>query len=123
MWSEPHLYRYRRGVVAGARVPRKVRFVRDAHGRVWTVHSRFEWVDPIAEEEFEHDVSGGRVGAIIMVVILFVLLMAFVLLTPSTVVFPPWLATAFVLLVLFFPARWLIRRSWTLVAETAGGQG
>ena len=97
------------------------RLVRDREGRIWTVHSRMEWADPEAEEEFEHDVSGGRVGAIIMVVVLFVLLVAFVVLTPSTVVFPNWLAFAFVLLVLFFPARWLVRRPWTLIAETAGG--
>ena len=102
-------------------MPRRVRMVHGADGRTWSVHSRFEWTDPVTEEEFEHDVSGGRVGAIIMVVVLFVLLIAFVLLTPSTVVFPSWLALAFVLLVLFFPARWLVRRPWTLVAETPGG--
>jgi len=97
------------------------RLVRDREGRMWTVHSRIEWADPESDEEFEHDVSGGRVGAIIMVVVLFVLLIAFVVLTPSTVVFPNWLALAFALLVLFFPARWLVRRPWTLIAETPGG--
>ena len=56
-----------------------------------------------------------------MVIVLFVLLIAFVLLTPSTVVFPGWLGLAFVLLLVFFPARWLVRRPWTLVAETPGG--
>jgi len=102
-------------------MPQKVRVVHGADGRAWKVHSRFEWTDPVAEEEFEHDVSGGRVGAIVMVVVLFVLLITFVLATPDTIVFPGWLALAFVLLVLFFPARWLIRRPWTLVAETPGG--
>jgi hypothetical protein len=97
------------------------RVVRGADGRMWDVHSRLEWADPVREEEFEHDVSGGRVGAVFMVGVLFVLLIAFVLLTPDTVVFPGWLALAFVLLVLFFPARWLVRRPWTLVAETPGG--
>ncbi|HEY0639508.1 MAG TPA: DUF983 domain-containing protein [Pseudonocardiaceae bacterium] len=97
------------------------RLVRGADGRMWTVRSRLEWVDPVREEEFEHDVSGGRVGAVFMVVVLFVLFIAFVFLTPDTVVFPGWLALAFVLLVLFFPARWLVRRPWTLVAHTPGG--
>jgi hypothetical protein len=96
------------------------RLVRDREGRMWTVRSRIEWTDPIAEEEFEHDVSGGRVGAIIMVIVLFVLLIAFVVLTPPNVYFPGWLALALILLLLFFPARWLLRRSWTLVAETPG---
>lgn len=101
-------------------MPRKVRVVQGADGRTWTVHSRFEWADPVTEEQFEHDVSGGRVGAMIMVVVLFVLLIAFVIFTPSTVVFPGWLALAFVLLVMFFPMRWLVRRPWTLIAETPG---
>jgi hypothetical protein len=97
------------------------RVVRGADGRTWTVRRRLEWSEPAVEEEYEHDVSGGRVGAVFMVIVLFVLLISFVLLTPSSVVFPPWLALAFVLLVLFFPARWVVRRSWTLVAETPGG--
>lgn len=96
------------------------RVVRGLDGRTWTVRRRVEWTEPVTEEEFEHDVSGGRVGAVFMVVVLFVLLAAFVLLTPSSVVFPSWLATAFILLVLFFPARWVVRRPWTLVAETPG---
>jgi hypothetical protein len=99
------------------------RVVRDADGRMWTVRSRLEWTEPATEEEFEHDVSGGRVGAMFMVIVLFVLLITFVILTPDSVVFPGWLALAFALLVLFFPARWLVRRPWTLVAETPGGAG
>lgn len=97
------------------------RLVQGPDGRTWRVHSRLEWADPVREEEFEHDVSGGRVGAILMVVILFALLISFVVLTPDAIVFPGWLALAFVLLVLFFPVRWLVRRPYTLVAETPGG--
>lgn len=99
------------------------RLVRGADGRMWTIRSRVEWADPVREQEFEHDVSGGQVGAIIMVVMLFIMLVAFVVMTPTTVVFPAWLGLAFVLLVLFFPARWLVRRPWTLVAETPGVPG
>lgn len=97
------------------------RLVRDRDGRMWTVRNRIEWSDPEAEQEFEHDVSGGRVGAIILVVVLGVLVIAFLLRTPDTVDFPNWLALAFVLLALFFPLRWLGHRSWTLIAETPGG--
>jgi hypothetical protein len=97
------------------------RLVRDRDGRMWTVHNRIEWSDPEAEQEFEHDVSGGRVGSMIMVVVLFVLFIAFVIYIPDTVKFPGWLAFGFVLLALFFPARWLTHRSWTLIAETPGG--
>lgn len=97
------------------------RVVRGADGRMWDVHSRLEWSDPAREEAFEHDVSGGRVGAVFMVGVLVVLFFAFVLLTPDNVVFPGWLALALVLVVLFFPARWLVRRTWMLVAETPGG--
>lgn len=97
------------------------RLVRAADGRMWTVRSRFEWTDPVAEEEFEHDVSGGRIGAAFLLVALLALFLALVLLTPRDVLVPDWLVLAFVLLVLFFPARWVVRRPWTLVAETFGG--
>ena len=40
------------------------RLVRGADGRMWTVRSRLEWADPVAEEEFEHDVSGDGGGAL-----------------------------------------------------------
>jgi hypothetical protein len=36
------------------------------------------------------------------------------------VVVPGWLILALVLLFLFFPARWALRRPWTIVAETPG---
>jgi hypothetical protein len=97
------------------------RVVRGADGRMWTVKSRLEWTDPASEEHYEHDIGGGRVGALILLVVLVVLSAVFVLLTPPNVVFPSWLALAFVLLILFFPIRWLVRRPWTLVAETPGG--
>jgi hypothetical protein len=101
-------------------MPRRVRVVHGADGRTWTVQSRLEWADPVAEEDFEHDVGGGRVGAVVMIFVLFVLLLSFVLLTPATVVVPGWLTLALGLLVLFFPVRWLVRRPWTLTAETPG---
>lgn len=97
------------------------RLVRAADGRTWTVRSRLEWTDPVVEEEFEHDVSGGRIGAVFMLVVLIALFFALIVATPDDVMVPSWLLLAFTLLVLFFPARWLVRRPWTLVAETPGG--
>jgi hypothetical protein len=97
------------------------RLVRAADGRMWTVRSRLEWTDPAVEEEFEHDVSGGRIGAVFMIVVLVALFLALIMATPDDVVVPRELLLAFLLLVLFFPARWLVRRPWTLVAETPRG--
>ena len=94
------------------------RRVRDSKGRLWSVYSRIEWTDPEAEEEFEHDVGGGQVTAMILLIVLFVLLIGFIYLTPPSVRFPAWLALAFALLILFFPVRWLVRRPWTLIAQT-----
>jgi hypothetical protein len=97
-----------------------MRVVRAADGRQWAVRSRLEWTDPVVEEEFEHDVSGGRIGAVFMVVVLIALFLALVTAIPDDVRVPAWLLLAMALLVLFFPARWLVRRPWTLVAETPG---
>jgi len=97
------------------------RLVRAGDGRIWTVRSRLEWTDPVVEEEFEHDVTGGRIGAIFMAVLLVGLFLALIVGRPNDVRVPSWLLLAFGLLVLFFPARWLVRRPWTLVAETPGG--
>ena len=99
------------------------RLVRAADGRMWTVRSRLEWTDPAVEEEFEHDVSGGRIGAVFMLVVLVALGIALAVARPQAAGVPDWLLLAFALLVLFFPARWLVRRPWTLVAETPGGMG
>lgn len=97
------------------------RLVRAADGRMWTVRSRLEWTDPVVEEEFEHDVSGGRTGAWFLLVALLALFVALIFNIPSRDLVPNWLLLAFLLLVLFFPARWMVRRPWTLVAETFGG--
>lgn len=96
------------------------RVVRGSDGRMWTVRSGMEWSNPIAGEDFEHDVSGGPTPAIVMGAVLVALALTLVLWTPSAVVIPSWLILALVLVALFFPARWVIRRPWTIVAETPG---
>jgi uncharacterized protein (DUF983 family) len=94
------------------------RLVRGADGRMWTLRGRVEWRNPAADADFEHDVSGGHGPAVVMFAIVIVMAVVLVAWTPSAVVVPPWLIVALVLLFLFFPARWTLRRPWRLVAES-----
>lgn len=98
------------------------RVVRGSDGRMWNVRSNMEWSNPIAQSDFEHDVNGGPVPALIMGAVLLFLVVVFVAWTPAEVVVPVWLLAVLVLVVLFFPARWLLRRPWSVVAETPGDQ-
>jgi hypothetical protein len=94
------------------------RLVRGADGRMWTVRSRVEWRNPGATDDFEHDVSGGHTPGVVMFGILIVMGVLLVAWTPQEVVVPAWLIFALILLFLFFPVRWSLRRPWTLVAES-----
>lgn len=98
------------------------RMVRGSDGRMWSVRSNLEWSNPIAADEFDHDVSGGSAPGFLMGGILLFLAALLVIWRPSTVVVPGWLILALLLVALFFPARWLIRRPWTVIAETAGDE-
>jgi hypothetical protein len=95
-------------------------------GRTWEVTRRMDWSPPAMGDEFEHDVDGGR-GAVVMVVcalIVFgVAVVAWPLLSGSEVYvpWPYWLVA--VIIVLFFPVRWVLRRPWKIVAETDGHYG
>ncbi|GAA2819442.1 DUF983 domain-containing protein [Saccharopolyspora taberi] len=96
------------------------RVVRGSDGRMWTVSTNVEWSNPIAADEFEHDVNGGPLSGIIMGAILLFLAVVFVVWTPDEVIVPPWLVLALVVAALFFPVRWMLRRPWTIRAETPG---
>ncbi|SHE65981.1 DUF983 domain-containing protein [Streptoalloteichus hindustanus] len=96
------------------------RLVRGADGRMWTVRTRMEWSNPATADDFEHDVSGGQAPGVIMAVLLGLLVVALVWWTPASVMVPAWLILALTLVVGFFPARWALRRPWTVVAETPG---
>lgn len=96
------------------------RVVRGSDGRMWTVRSGMEWSNPIAGEDFEHEVTGGPAPAVVMGTFLVALALVLVFWTPTAVVIPSWLILALVLVALFFPARWIARRPWTVVAETPG---
>jgi hypothetical protein len=97
------------------------RVVRGADGRMWTVRSGVEWSEPVTEETFEHDVGSGRIAGVLMAGILLALVIFLIAWRAPSVRVPGLLVLALLALVLFFPARWLIRRPFRLVAETPGG--
>lgn len=98
------------------------RVVRGSDGRMWNVRSNMEWSHPLGEDEFEHDMNGGPRPGLIMGAVLVVLAVTLVVWTPPAVYVPSWLIAIIVVVVAFFPARWLVRRPWTVVAETPGDQ-
>ncbi len=98
------------------------RVVRGSDGRMWNVRSHFEWSDPLEINEWEHDISGSRASGMGVGAVVLLLYVVFILWTPSGVYLPNWLLLAFLVVVLFFPARWLVNRPWTVIAETPGDQ-
>jgi hypothetical protein len=95
--------------------------VAGADGRTWVVRRNIEWRPPATGDEFEHDVDGGR-GAVFLILSALVLFWIVLFLWVPTEVHVPWYLWLVGLAVLsFFPVRWLLRRQWTLVAETNGG--
>ncbi|ASO17747.1 hypothetical protein FHR81_003931 [Actinoalloteichus hoggarensis] len=97
------------------------KMVRGADGRMWTIQGQMEWTHPLQLDEFEHDVSGGRGPGILLSIVLGALVVLLILWLPPEVVVPSWLLLALLLVLIFFPARWVLRRPWTLVAETQAG--
>jgi hypothetical protein len=98
------------------------RVVRGADGRLWTLRSQMEWRPPAVGDDFEHDVSVGSAAAIVLLVLVLGLGAVLILWTPEDVVVPLWVVLAVLLIILFFPTRWALRRPWRVVAET-GGEG
>lgn len=100
------------------------RVVRGADGRVWTLHGEMEWRTPATADDFEHDVSAGHGPAVVMLVLVVILTVVLIVWTPPDVVVPNWLVLIIVLIALFFPLRWALRRPWTVMAETGDdGEG
>lgn len=103
------------------------RTVRGTDGRVWAVRRQMMLRMPAYGEEleFEHDVEGGRIGQWVVVALLALFVFAMLIWSFSGDVGPigvPWFVKlAFIMILLFFPARWLLRRPWKLVAQTQGG--
>lgn len=100
------------------------RVVRGADGRMWTLRSQLEWRSPATADDFEHDVSVGNAAAIVLLVLVLALSAVLIMWTPDDVVVPLWVVLLIVLVMLFFPARWALRRPWSVVAETGdNGEG
>ncbi|MBB4687097.1 DUF983 domain-containing protein [Amycolatopsis jiangsuensis] len=99
------------------------RLVRGEDGRDWVVRAQMEWRAPATADDFEHDVAGSYGPGIAMIVVTVVLAVALVVWTPEEVRVPAWVFLAIVLVLLFFPLRWILRRPWTVVAETEGDVG
>jgi hypothetical protein len=97
------------------------RTVAGADGRTWAVRRNIEWRPPATGDEFEHDVDGGGGAVMLIGSALLLFWLVLFLWAPSQVHVPWYLILLGVLVVLFFPLRWVMRRPWTLVAETNGG--
>jgi len=91
-----------------------------ADGRRWSVRSNIEWATPATGDDFEHDVDGGRGAAVLILSALFVFWLVLVVWTPELVHIPWYLWLLAAAVVLFFPVRWVLRRPYTIVAETEG---
>jgi hypothetical protein len=99
----------------------KAKTVIDVNGRTWQVQRSVEWSRPATGDDFEHDVDGGRGAAVLVLSALIVFWLILLVWSPNEMHVPTLLWFFFVLIVVFFPIRWWLRRQWTIVAETPGG--
>jgi len=96
------------------------RLVHGEDGRDWVVRAQMEWRAPATADDFEHDVAGSYGPGIAMIVVTALLAIVLIAWTPTDVMIPSWVPLALLLTALFFPQRWILRRPWTVVAETEG---
>jgi len=97
------------------------RKVFDLHRREWSLRRNIEWSVPATGDDFEHDVDGGRGAAGLVLTALFVFWMILIIWKPADVHIPWFYWFVFFIILMFFPIRWILRRPWTVVAETVGG--
>lgn len=96
------------------------RQVQGSDSRDWVIRSQMEWRRPATSDDFEHDVAASYGPGVFMGAVALVLAIVLVVWTPDDVVVPSWVPLGLLLVALFFPLRWVLRRPWTLVAETDG---
>ncbi|WP_019808750.1 hypothetical protein [Saccharomonospora halophila] len=96
------------------------RLVRGSDGRDWVIRAQLEWRRPATAEDFEHDVAANYTPGVAMGAVAVLLGLVLVVWMPEDVVVPSWVPLALLLVALFFPLRWTLRRPWTVVAETEG---
>ncbi|MFF5989720.1 DUF983 domain-containing protein [Prauserella flavalba] len=96
------------------------RLVRGSDGREWIIRGQMEWRRPATADDFEHDVAASYAPGIVMAAVAIGLAVVLIVWMPDDVRVPSWVPLAVVLVALFFPLRWVLRRPWTVVAETEG---
>jgi hypothetical protein len=96
------------------------RLVQGDDGRDWEVRADMEWRQPATTDNFDHDVAGSYGPGVAMLVVIVALGLILIVWTPAGVVVPAWVFLALLVVALFFPLRWILRRPWTVVAETEG---
>ncbi|KID32161.1 hypothetical protein [Prauserella rugosa] len=96
------------------------RLARGNDGREWVIRAQMEWRQPATADDFEHDAAANYTPGIIMAVVAVVLAFVLFVSTPDRLVIPDWVPLGVLLIALFFPLRWVLRRPWTVVAETDG---
>jgi hypothetical protein len=96
------------------------RLVQGSDGRAWEVRAQMEWRRPATADDFEHDAAGSYAPGIVMMVVVLLLGLVLIFWMPDDLVVPSWVLLALLLIALFFPLRWILRRPWTVVAETEG---
>ena len=98
------------------------RFAQGSDGRDWVIRAHMEWRRPATAEDFEHDAAANRAPGIAMMCVAIGLALVLLVWMPEDVVIPTWVPLALLLVALFFPLRWVLRRPWTVVAETEGDE-
>jgi hypothetical protein len=96
------------------------RLVQGSDGREWIVRGTMEWRRPATGDDFEHDAAANYGPGIAMLIVTGLLVLVLIVWMPDDVVVPGFVLLALLLVALFFPLRWVLRRPWTVVAETEG---
>ena len=99
-----------------------VKVVTGTDGRTWTVRRQMMLTMPATgdELEFEHDVEGGRIGQAVILALLSLFVLTLMSWWSTDIRIPFYIKILFIIIVLFFPIRWVLRLPWQLVAETPG---
>ena len=98
----------------------RAKTVNGVDGRTWQVRRNVEWSYPATGDDFEHDVDGGRAAVVLILSALFVFWVIMIVWSPVYRHVPDWIWLFVLVVAIFFPIRWWLRRPWTLVAETVG---
>ncbi|OLT39019.1 DUF983 domain-containing protein [Saccharomonospora sp. CUA-673] len=96
------------------------RLARGSDGREWIIRAQMEWRQPATAKDFEHDAAANYTPGVVMAIVAGILALILFISAPERWVFPDWVPLGVLLIALFFPLRWVLRRPWTVVAETDG---